>query len=343
MTMSLIGENMKKNNYFIVGAGFACLDIIRIQGVNSVMLGGTAANVMTFLSLMGWNAQFMMAEYHGQAGKFMSDAFLRREVECVYYTQTKNQIPKIVEGIEDTKHFFVTICPKCGRNLVKSNLPTLKQLTKIKRDSKSPNVFFFDRLSEGIREYARENKNGWNFYEPNSCRIYSNLIAGIKEANIVKYSEERISEKVTCNILQEIQKSDVMLLIVTMGDSGIKYIYRTETGVLSDWNYISVKPVDKVIDSSGSGDWLTAIFLYLLLKKYPSYTMQLDPKYIDACLRKAQKYASRNCAFVGAQGMLKEQEFIDTINEELDVEMKSISDPAMNWEYDCDYCYHEIK
>lgn len=340
--MSLIGENMENSNLSILGAGFACLDIIRLQNKDTVMLGGTAANVLTILSLLGLKTEFLTARYYGQSGKYIESAFMHRGVQCISFANAKSQAPKIIEGLEKGKHFFATTCPKCGQNLVKCKFPTLSQMTKVEKQyNKSPNIFFFDRISEGIRECARQNKDGWNVYEPNSCRMYSNLISGIRVANIVKYSEDRISSKLTDNVIRDIRDTNVVLLIVTMGEGGIKYVYRTETGEFSDWNYIAAVSIDKVIDSSGSGDWLTAVFLYLLLKKYPNYTAHLSRQYIEQSLIEAQGYATKNCSFIGAQGMLRDQCIVDEINFEFDRSIKVICDPEINWGYDCDYCYNE--
>lgn len=342
MTMSLIGENMENSNLSILGAGFACLDIIRFNNKDTVMLGGTAANVLTILSLLGLKTEFLTVRYNGQSGKFIESAFMHRGVQCISFTNTKNYVPKIIEGVENGKHFFVTSCPKCGRNLVKCNLPTLRHMTKVEKQyNKYPNIFFFDRISEGIKEFARQNKNGWNVYEPNSCRMYAKLVSGIKVANIVKYSEDRISEKFTDKVIRDIRDTNVVLLIVTMGEGGIKYIYRTKSGGFSNWNYIAAVSIDKVMDSSGSGDWLTAIFLYLLLRKYPTYTACLSGQYIEQSLIEAQRYAVQNCSFIGAQGMLREQYIIDKINCELGGSFKVICDPEIGWEYDCDYCLKE--
>jgi fructokinase len=342
MTMSLIGENMENSNLSILGAGFACLDIIRFKNKDTVMLGGTAANVLTILSLLGLKTEFLTARYYGQSGKFIESAFMHRGVQYISFANTKNQVPKIIEGIENRKHFFVTTCPKCGRNLAKCSLPNLSQMTKVEKQyNKSPNIFFFDRISEGIRECARKNTDGWNVYEPNSCRMYSNLVRGIRVANIVKYSEDRISSKITENVIRDIRNTDVVLLIVTMGEGGIKYVYRTETGELSNWNYIAAVSIDNVTDSSGSGDWLTAILLYLLLRKYPNYTPYLSGQYIERSLIVAQRYAAQNCSFIGAQGMLRERSIVDKINYELGVKVKMICDTEIDWEYSCDYCFSE--
>lgn len=342
MIMSLIGENMENSKLSILGAGFACLDIIRNKNKDTVMLGGTAANVLTILALLGLKTEFLTVRYYGQSGNFIENAFRHRGVECITCGNTKNQAPKIIEGLENGKHFFVTTCPKCGQNLVKYNLPTVSQIAKIMRQhNKFHNIFFYDRMSEGIRECVRQNRDGWNVYEPNSCRVYTNLISGMKGANIVKYSEDRISAKLTANVIRDIGETSVVLLIVTMGEAGIKYVYRTETGEFSDWNYIAAVSIDKVVDSSGSGDWLTAVFLYLLLKKYPSYTAHLSERYIEQSLIEAQKYAAQNCSFIGAQGMLRDRQAVDKINFELGGKIKTTCDSKINWGYDCDYCFNE--
>lgn len=333
---------MKKNNLSVLGAGFACLDIIRLQKRDVMMLGGTAANVLTILSQLGIKTEFLTARYYGRAGEFVEEAFKRRGVKCIHFTKTKNSPPRIIEGLENGHHFFNTICPECGQNLVKCSLPTLGQIARIEEKYEvDPNVFFFDRLSEGIRECAKKNKNGWNVYEPNSCRMYSSLINGVRISNIVKYSEDRIPAKITDNIIRDIRDSKVELLIVTMGERGIKYVYRTETGDYSSWNYIAATSIDNVIDSSGSGDWLTAVFLYLFLEKYPNYTAYLDGKYVEQCFLEAQGYASQNCAYIGAQGMLRETNIVNKMNSELHGDAKQICDPEIDWIYNCRYCFNE--
>ncbi len=332
-----------ENNLSVLGAGFACLDIIRTQDAELAMLGGTAANVVTILSLLGLKTEFLTAKYDGLSGKFIENAFKGRGVKCVFFMDTKTQVPKVIEGITEGKHFFVTVCPKCGKDLIKCNLPSLRQIKKnANQYEKTPNVFFFDRMSEGIKECISQNRHGWNVYEPNSCRMYPSLLHGIGTADIVKYSEDRISAKITDRIIRDINNTNAVLLIVTMGEMGLKYAYRNETGEFSAWNHIPALPVDKVVDSSGSGDWLTAVFLYLFLKKYPNCTTNLSGKYIAQCLAQAQRYAARNCLFAGAQGMLKDQKMIDKINDELKVKISKISAPAIDWNYSCGYCYREL-
>lgn len=342
--MNSIGENMKQknSNLVVLGAGFACLDIVKHQNEESLMLGGTAANVLTVLSLLGIRTKFLTAKYAGASGKWIREALARRKVECVFFSETGKNVPRIIEDLNKGKHLYYTVCPACGKNLVKCNLPSAAQIEKLNMCYHTPpNIFFFDRLSEGIKKYALENKTGWNVYEPNSCRMFSNLMNGVKVSHIVKYSEERISSKITERIMQEIHETKVVLLIVTLGANGLKFVYRKETGEFSGWNYLAAEPIENIWDSSGCGDWLTAIFLYLLLEKYPYYNAHLDQQYLNRILEEAQKYAVKNCFYVGAQGMLKEQKTEVKEDMELMSRMGEIHDPGVEWELGCKVCYDE--
>ena len=78
------------------------------------------------------------------------------------------------------------------------------------------------------------------------------------------------------------------------------------------------------------------------LKIY-SYSSHVSGQYIEQCLVKAQGYATQNCGFIGAQGMLREESILDKINCEFDGNIKRICDQGINWEYNCAYCYNEEK
>ena len=67
----------------------------------------------------------------------------------------------------------------------------------------------------------------------------------------------------------------------------------------------------------------------------------MSGQYIEQSLIEAQRYAAKNCSFIGAQGMLRDQCIMDKINFELDRSIKAICDPQINWVYECDYCFNE--
>jgi hypothetical protein len=274
-------------------------------------------------------------------GNYIFNAFYNRNIKCIHYKSTKSPVPRIVERINDDNHYYYTKCPKCGKNLVKCILPSINQIDNSKLYTKTPNIFFFDRISDGIIKCATNNKTGWNVYEPNSSRNYINLLRGVKLSHIVKYSQERISPIITERLLRDSTDSNVVLLIVTMGDKGLKYVYRKNKNEYSDWYYLSAFPVKNLIDSSGSGDWLTAVFLYQFINEYNNYIDRIDQTILNRCLNNAQQYASYNCSFWGAQGILRNKGMIDLMNKTFDCRINPIFDSNIGWSYNCDFCLSE--
>lgn len=68
-TVYLRGEEMKIDERCVLGAGFLCVDIIQRQERKEVSLGGTAANVLSILSKMGWRTVFISADYDDAWGE----------------------------------------------------------------------------------------------------------------------------------------------------------------------------------------------------------------------------------------------------------------------------------
>lgn len=68
----------------------------------------------------------------------------------------------------------------------------LVSLQSVVDEVRNCNLFYYDRLSEGIKEIAFLNRRGWNFFEPNSCRVYRPFINAAKYANIIKFAEDRV-------------------------------------------------------------------------------------------------------------------------------------------------------
>lgn len=342
MIMILVGDKMKEKEFSVLGAGFACLDIVKLAESDRIMLGGTAANVVSFLSFLGIGSEFLLADYSGESGDWLRNSFEKRGVKCIRFSKTRSIAPRVIETFDEDTHIFFTECPKCGRSLIKVCLPSHANCLAIDEIVEAePNVFFFDRMSDGIRYIARKNRKGWNVYEPNSCRAYSGLFRSVMEADIIKYSESRVPERITQRLYADLPDTDAVLLIVTLGDQGLKYAYRETESRFSKWNYITPLSAKSVVDSSGAGDWLTAMFLYRLLRRYPYYVKRVNGQYIDKILSESQKYALRSCRYIGAQGMLKSDEEVKQINCELNLNLEKICDLHIDWESNCEYCYCE--
>ena len=101
-------------------------------------------------------------------------------------------------------------------------------------------VFFCDRISEGIMELANRIKanGGITMYEPNGLRFYGQLIDICSKFDIIKFSDERIPDKWQEQLATDLMWTQTRLVIVTLGERGLKFIYRTGDGSFSEWIYM---------------------------------------------------------------------------------------------------------
>lgn len=332
MIMNLTGESMMNTGLYILGAGFGCIDVIKAGNHAEVMPGGTATNVLSILSLLGVQTEIIMVMRADPEGQWFDKALGIRGVKRLYYTKTERPIARVVEKIDlkDGRHQFITACPHCGKSMVDVVLPTYEHVDRLKMESTGfYNLFFYDRISAGIKRIAESSKKRWNFYEPNSCRMYKNILQGAQTASILKFSQDRIPDTIADKLLHDLQESTVQLLIVSMGEKGLKFALRKKGRGLGKWIYIPVRSVDLVVDSSGAGDWLTAVFLYNFLNKYPFYTEELDVEEIKKNLGIAQSVAAMKCSYIGAQGILRDNDAMAKLENYLHIRVPSIVDDKL--------------
>lgn len=327
--------------HIITGAGFICADIIKIGTDEQFMLGGTAGNVLTILSQLGEKVAFFSAKYCDDWGNWLEKSLENSGIKPILYSQSRIPAPRVVEmlDIEGQSHYFQTVCPSCGRKINRVVLPNRMQVQKMLDKPPICNLFFYDRISDGIRELAETNQKGWNYYEPNACRTYQVFLRNAQSANIVKFSEERLPIIHLDNLITDLNATQISLVIVTKGKNGIQFSYRENDGNLSEWQEISIEsePLG-ITDESGAGDWLSASFIFWFLKEYPYVTRSLDNNVITKILKRAQKIATMQCGFVGAQGMLYDQRAIKKLNEIFGVSMVGINTTHIDAIFDCSYC-----
>lgn len=333
---------MKQRNVCILGAGFSCIDVVKVNKKEIIIPGGTAGNVLSVLGKLNMDVKLLIAKYSDEEDEWLKEALKVRNIECINFTTTRIHVPKIVEllDIDNKKHQFSTLCPMCGEKLNTIVLPNKKHIMNIaSKIYKKNNLFFYDRLSEGIRKIAEDNLKGWNFYEPNSCRMYKNLLEGSKISNIVKVSQDRIPNTMVEKLIKDLSyNTHVKIVIVTMGDKGLKFVYRNKNGEFGEWYNMPAYDINKVIDSSGAGDWLTAIFIYYLLQEYPYCCDEIDMEIIKKILNIAQKVASITCKYIGAQGVFYNKEGLKKIGNELGMEIKELNEEEYPKRISCDYC-----
>lgn len=298
---------MKREDISVLCAGLCCIDIINSEKENKTMLGGTAANIASALAALGSQVDFLTAQYRGDSAKWLECAMRRRGIHPLFFAETTFPAPKIIETLDHIggEHSFLTKCPVCDESICRLVLPSGSQIDK-KTDiiNKCYNLVVYDRISDGIRKAAKENMYGWRFYEPNSARIYSNFLECAKTADMLKISKEHFPDSYESRLLEDLRNTGIQLIIVSLGENGLKFSVRNHKDELSDWIYMASMPVQKFVDSSGAGDWVTAVFLFLFLQQYPWRNNAIESPVILDCLQQAQEVARESCGYIGAQGML---------------------------------------
>lgn len=310
-------------------AGLCCIDVINSGVENKTMLGGTAANIASVLAALGTQVDFLMAQYRGDSGKWLESALRRREIHPLYFAETKFPAPKIIETLDriSGKHAFRTKCPVCDESICKLVLPSAYQIDR-KADiiDRCYNLIFYDRISAGIRKVAKESKQGWRFYEPNSFRIYGNFIECAKTADVLKVSKEHFPDSYENRLLTDMRNTGIQLIIISLGENGLKISVRNHNNEFADWSYIDSMPIQKLVDSSGAGDWMTAIFLSYFLQQYPWRNNAIERSVIIDCLLQAQEAARESCGYIGAQGMLSTARGVKYLEEKFSCSVKECFD-----------------
>lgn len=330
----------------VIGAGLACLDIINEEKKISVMNGGTCANVLTALAQLGEDATMLLPEYMSDIRKdefYLT--FNRLNVNLLFYGNTKQKIPRIVETYDDNyRHVFYTKCPKCKKDLIKNRFVTKRETKALTGVFKVCDVFFTDRISDGIKEIAKElNRNQAKvFYEPNSGRNLKALVEMAKLSNVLKFSTDRISMSLAEGILSQCQDTMLEVVIATHGKKGLSYCYKMNSGGFSDWiegphiNFKSIK------DTSGAGDWLTAGFLHYWSREQ----FELSKKTIYNILEKSLKLSEIASMTQGAQGVFYDKEVLEMLKEEYEVKIVTPLEQCMEHiggkKY-CDFCLSECE
>lgn len=92
----------------VLGAGFACVDLIKGTIRSHISLGGTAANVLTILSQLGFETKLLTAEYAGGIEDWYKNALQIRQISPIYFQKSKKRLSVIIENIDsnDNAHFL---------------------------------------------------------------------------------------------------------------------------------------------------------------------------------------------------------------------------------------------
>lgn len=306
----------------IIGTGLVCLDIIHKESNIAVMNGGTCANVLTVLAQLGEYASVLIPDYYidGQSEYFYT-TLRKMDINFITYCKTKKNIPKIIEVYDKNRnHLFYTKCPWCGQDLLESRFITKKEAERLISRIVDHDIFFIDRISDGIKwiaeEYGALHKKV--MYEPNSGRNLKAVVEMSRLANIIKFSEDKISLAMAQIIREQCKKSVLDLIIVTRGERGMNFSYRLDEEEFSDWiegpniKFIGLR------DTSGAGDWLTAGFLHFWSKT--GYT--LEKQALFDSLRAALELSAICSKKEGAQGAFYDTKLFECLKNSYHIKLE---------------------
>lgn len=283
-----------------VGTGLIALDVIYNQTPKpNFLAGGSCGNVLTILSYLGWGSYPVARLGDDPEGDRIIEDMRNWGVKTQFIEQESGVnspriIEKILKGKKVTHRFFM----KCEhKNWLPRRRPyLLKTLETIQDKIPQSNVFYFDRANPSALELAKHLKNQGSiiFFEPPKfLPDDDNFIKCLQIADIVKHCYDQADETEKSNI-------KIPLEIQTMGEDGLQY--RARILKQRTWKKMNAFPVSNLVDTAGSGDWLSAGLIHILFQNKSKFAP--TQKKLDFALKFGQALASLNCNFVGARGIM---------------------------------------
>jgi len=161
-----------------------------------------------------------------------------------------------------------------------------------------PAVFFFDRVSRGAIDLARQSaeRGALVVFEPSGVRDEKLFREALEISHIVKYSHERLA-----GLGERSTQTSSLLEIETVGREGLRYRLRTEPSS-ARWREMEAYAVREVRDTVGAGDWCTAGLLHAIGARGLQGFVEASVTDVANALRLGQALAAIGCAFEGARG-----------------------------------------
>lgn len=292
----------------IVGTGLVALDVLIRLGQNSSetssqYAGGTCGNVLAILAWLGWRSIPIARLHSDDAGRAISSD-LRRFGVIMKFAQLKprSATPVIIERLHISSegipnHHFSLNCPTCGAWLPRYRPVTVRAAKNVILKERNPSVFFFDRASPGAIFLAQTYSAAGSLivFEPSGHADEKLQRKALRLAHICKYSREQFKS------LYSGSGTRPLLEIQTMGGDGLRY--RTNfTGYNGEWQNAAAFALEKMKDSAGAGDWLSAGLIFQLGQRGLTDFRATSPEGLTRAFNFGQALAAWNCQFEGARG-----------------------------------------
>lgn len=291
-----------------IGIGLVALDVL-FNGKPNLPIGfyagGSCGNVMAILSYLGWETFPIARLRNNEAGNM-----LLRDLEnfgvnnSLISLKDDGSTPIIIHRVlkdreGNPKHRFEFRDPETGGYLP-SYKPVLSAcVDAIFENKPAASVFYLDRVNRASIEMAKKSKeqNSFVFFEPSSYKDDKIHKECLSYADIVKFSNDRIS-----NYQELFPVCQRELEIMTLGDKGLVYRLRNQ----KKWTNIPAFEISCLVDAAGSGDWCTAGIIYHLFSQTSDAVFDIQK--VEKSLNFGQALAALNCSFLGARGLMYNME-----------------------------------
>ena len=294
------------NQPIIAGTGIFTLDVIPKPEEETYHLfaGGSAVNVLAMLHLGGWKAYPIGRIGNDQAGKYFIRDLNSFQINLSYIYQRRNDAtPVYVLQQHGENHSFVRECPFCHKAfphytaILDSDAEAIAASLPDRID-----VFYLERVAPGAVKLAKKckKKGAILFFEPNRVDDEPLFIECLKQAEIVKYSEERL------HFIKELtDEINIPLEIETLSKDGLQFRIFDGTN-RTDWIHMPPYQPEVFIDSAGAGDWLSSVLIENVgAEGAAGFRIEMDR--IRTILLTGQQKASENCAFAGPRGLMYQE------------------------------------
>ena len=308
--MHMIHDSSSKK-FKILGAGLACLDIIKVGQNIKYYNGGSCGNVIAALSFLGFPSDLISRKHGDTAGQILKANLKKFGVGHIEVGKRTTSTPRIIEQLSLTNgnyggHDFLLKCPDCHQDLPKLKLLSQAEAKPVTQSLTNYNALYTDRVSPGIR-MLRDNlnqMNAWTIYEPNSFRNTKAFFHNAQESSIVKFSSEKIPFEIANKLLTYEKASKTILIIQTLGKNGLRFAFRKKSMKFSSWVKLPAQPITRLVDTSGAGDWCTAGTIMNLLLTHPTRPNWLKKNVVISALQYGQALSAISCSFIGGQGLI---------------------------------------
>jgi fructokinase len=302
-----------------VGAGFLALDLLLVGNdrvrANERHAGGSCGNVLSILSHFEWSSYPVARLGIDQLARTVLKDLKECGVNTSFVFRSATGVtPVVVVRIGERRDGtvgprFEWRHPESGEWLPRYRPFPKKKAGEVAPDLPRAGVFYFDRAEQSalVMASTMRQKGAVVFFEPSSCKHDDLFTECLAVSDIVKYSAERIPR-----IPRNPASRSPRLKIQTLGPDGLRYRLKTNSTKPGEWRTLLAFEVERLVDSTGCGDWCSAGIIHKLCQNGRDAFLQMGEATIADALEYGQALAAVNCQYQGARGPMyhmKRQEF----------------------------------